>query len=537
MTDGETAGRSFWAWGRSERFPNDTARKQIAQMVGAFLGGVAVTPRPLPSLDDVVIPEPRVEAPAELAGFVTRDRVQRVLHTYGRGYTDIVRGFRGDFGSAPDLVAHPTSEDDIAAVLRWAGAAGVAVIPYGGGTSVVGGVEAAVGAGWAGALSLDMRGLDQVLEIDETSLLARIQAGATGPGLEGQLAERGLTLRHFPQSFEFSTLGGWLATRAGGHFATVYTHIDDLCASMRAVTPTGVYESRRLPGSGAGPSPDRLMLGSEGALAVITEAWMRVRPRPNRRAKATVRFAELDDAVAATRVIAQSGLYPTNCRVLDKREALLNRLRAAGKHLLILGFESVDRDVLPALEQALGLALAHGGECPDGVQEKPESAEAWRSAFIDAPYLQSALVSMGVLADTFETAIPWDRFPALHADLVREVRGALEEQCGKGLLSCRFTHVYPDGPAPYYTFIGPAREGEELEQWAAIKTVASEVLMRHGATITHHHAVGRTHMPWYQRQRPEVFGRVLEAAKRELDPAGVLNPGVLVSELGYGGSE
>ncbi|HJK89092.1 MAG TPA: FAD-binding oxidoreductase, partial [Polyangiaceae bacterium LLY-WYZ-15_(1-7)] len=477
--------------------------------------------------------------PASL-GFCTDAPEARIRHTYGRAYRDIVRGFYGDFRAAPDLVATPSSEDEVRAALEWASDEGVIVVPYGGGTSVVGGIEMAREEDGRAVLSLDLKRLDRVLEVEPVSRTARIQAGATGPVLEQQLAEHGLTLRCFPQSFEFSTLGGWLATRAGGHFATVYTHVDDLTASVRALTPRGPWESWRLPGSGAGPSPDRMLLGSEGILGVITEAWMRVRPRPVFRATATVHFREWDDAVAATRALSQSGLHPTNCRLLDRREAALNFVTGDGTHVLILGFEGADHPLEPWMVRALELAADHGGTCPKGpvYREHGEksgesgSAGAWKAAFVQAPYLMNVLVSLGLLVDTFETAIPWDRFDALHADVVKSVRGAMKEHCGGGFLSCRFTHVYPDGPAPYFTWIAPARRGAEVRQWDAIKAAAGEALARHGATITHHHAVGRTHRPWYDRQRPEPFAMALRAAKRELDPAGILNPGVLVDPEG-----
>jgi alkyldihydroxyacetonephosphate synthase len=278
------------------------------------------------------------------------------------------------------------------------------------------------------------------------------------------------------------------------------------------------------------------VLGSEGALGVITEAWMRVRPRPTFRATASVKYASYEGAVAAVRAISQSGLHPSNCRLLDAREAALNFVANDGSHVLVLGFESADHALEPWMERALELARDHGGNCEDGAVYEREgersgdagAAGSWKRAFVEAPYLQSTMVSLGVIADTFETAVPWDRFEALHSAVIREVRAAMKDACGKGTITCRFTHVYPDGPAPYFTFLAPARRGAELEQWATIKRAASEALLAHGATITHHHAVGRTHRPWYEQQRPALFGEALAAAKSTLDPAGILNPGCLL---------
>ena len=250
-------------------------------MAGRF-GVDALDVREPPALTDIALRPPRVSPPAALAERCSSEIYDRAGHTYGKSYRDVVRAFRGDLANPPDLVAFPRDERDVVALLDWCADARLAAIPYGGGSSVVGGVECDVGDDFSGVVSIDLTRLDRVIEIDRVSRAARIQAGALGPVLEDQLRPHGLTLRHFPQSFEFSTLGGWLATRSGGHYATLYTHIDDLVESMRVVTPTGISESRRLPGSGAGPSPDRLFVGSEGILGVITEAWMRVQDRPPR---------------------------------------------------------------------------------------------------------------------------------------------------------------------------------------------------------------------------------------------------------------
>src|SRR3989442_10694023 len=256
-----------------------------------------------PKIEELELPPPRLEPPASLAPLCTTDPAERAGHTYGKSFRDVVRAFRREFVHPPDVVAVPRTEADVADVLDWCGDVGAAAIPYGGGSSVVGGVECDVGDAYRGAVTVDLRELGEVLEIDPTSRAARIQAGVYGPALEDQLRPHGLTLRHFPQSFECSTLGGWIATRSGGHYATLYTHIDDFVESLRVVTPHGLVESRRLPGSGAGPSPDRLFLGSEGILGVITEAWMRVQDRPRFRASVPVRFAGFDDGVAAARAI------------------------------------------------------------------------------------------------------------------------------------------------------------------------------------------------------------------------------------------
>lgn len=475
------------------------------------------------------------------------DRHDRLCHALGKAYRDVVRGFHGEFPNPPDLVAQPGDESELEAVLEFCEGAGAAAIPYGGGTSVVGGIEARVGEDYRGAVSIDLARLDRVLEIDRDSRAARIQAGAPGPRLEDQLRDEGLTLRHFPQSFEFSTLGGWIATRAGGHFATLYTHVDDLVESVRALTPRGTWESRRLPGSGAGPSPDRALLGSEGILGVITEAWVRLQDRPRFKSSCGVGFDDFLAAAEAVREISQSGLHPANCRLLDALEAeTTGASPGAGKALLVLGFESAHHPVDHWMEVALEIAREHGGQ-PEEVRstgpatsnQQPASGGdavgSWRSAFLGAPYLRDTFVACGVLSDTFETAITWDRFEEFHSRVIDSARAKVAEVCGTAAdgngsprVTCRFTHVYPDGPAPYFTVLAPAVRGGEVEQWDEIKAAASEAVIECGGTITHHHAVGRDHRPWYDRQRPEPFAEALRAAKAAVDPAAILNPGVLV---------
>jgi alkyldihydroxyacetonephosphate synthase len=361
-----------------------------------------------------------------------------------------------------------------------------------------------------------------------------------GPAIEAALKPHGLTLRHYPQSFEFSTLGGWIATRAGGHFATLYTHIDDLVAATRMITPAGVFATGPLPGDGAGPAPDRLVAGSEGAFGVITEAWMRVHPRPRFRARASVHFDDFTRACAAARALAGSGLYPTNCRLLEAAEAALNLVADDGSHVLIVGFESADHPLEPWLARALELCADHGGTCPRGPWFKAgddggggAGAEAaWRQAFVDAPYLMNTMVSLGVLVETCETACSWRAFPALDAAVRDAAREVMDRVCGGGRITCRFTHVYPDGPAPYYTLLAPARRGAEREQWRAVKTAVCDAMLATGGTITHHHAVGRTFRPWYERQRPPAVRAALAAVKASLDPAGIMNPGVLLETGG-----
>ena len=524
--------RSWWGWGWADQAYSDAQ----CEAFGAMIPGLREHPVPIPSIGDIELRTPRLNPPSTLAGVLSDDPVERAGHTYGKAYRDVVRSLSGDLRAAPDLVARAHTEADVVAVLDWAADHDVAVIPYGGGSSVVGGVEYR-GDAHDAVVSLDLSGMDRVLEIDRTSRAARIQGGALGPVLEDQLRPEGYTLRHFPQSFEFSTLGGWLATRAGGHYATLHTHLDDFVESMRVVTPVGVSESLRLPGSGAGPSPDRLFLGSEGTLGVITEAWMRLQERPSFRRSASVTFASFGEALAATRAIAQSGLHPANCRLLDPGEAAMSGVGDGTTSVLVLGVESAHLPVDHHFAQLTELARDHGGTLPataesdagSGGSVRDDAADTWRSSFLRMPYQRDGLARMGGIVETFETATTWDRVEALYDDVLARMQAEVRRVTGSdGLVNCRFTHVYPDGAAPYFTVIAAGRPGQELAMWDELKTIAMELLTEHRATVTHHHAVGRDHRPGYDRQRPDPFAAALGAAKAALDPAGILNPGVLL---------
>ena len=527
--DGTATRRKFWGWGLEGE---GLAVNEIEQLGATFAGRFGIDGVPVrepPRVDELDLRAPRLEAPASLEAVFSTDPYDRAAHTYGRSFRDLVRAFRRDYAHAPDLVAFPRGEGELVSVLEWCSGAGAAAIPFGGGSSVVGGVEPDVGGGYRGTVSVDLGHLAGVLEVDRTSRAARIAGGTLGPALEAQLKPHGLTLRHFPQSFEWSTLGGWIATRSGGHFATLHTHIDEFVEAVRVVTPRGVLQTRRLPGSGAGPSPERLFCGSEGTLGVITEAWMRVQPRPRFRAGASVYFAVFADAVEAARELAQSGLDPANCRLLGHDEALWSGSGDGSHSILVLGFESADHELGPWLARALEICASHRGEVRE---EDGDPAAVWRAAFLRGPHLRDGLIRLGLVHETFETAVTWDRFWEFHEGVLAAARQAVVQACGGGAVSCRFAYVYPDGPAPYYSVYAPGRPGRELEQWDEIKLAASEAILALGGTITHHHAVGRDHRRWYLREVPPLFTGALRGAKGVLDPGGVMNPGVLLQPGG-----
>jgi alkyldihydroxyacetonephosphate synthase len=523
----------YFGWGREGEGLTAAEEATALDRYRRLFGVDRFEERAPPALDEIVPRPPRLVPPSSLEAVCSTARYDRVAHTYGKSFRDYARGLAGDYAAAPDVVAYPRNEAEVAAILDWAGGAQAAVVPFGAGSSVVGGVEPRIeGTACKGAVSLDLRRLDRVVEIDHISRAARIEGGVFGPALEAQLRPHGLTLRHFPQSFEYSTLGGWIATRSGGHFASLYTHIDDLVESIRMVTPQGVIETRRLPGSGAGPSPDRLLIGSEGILGVITEAWMRLQPRPRFRAGGAVRFADFFSAARAVRAIAQAGLYPANCRILDPQEARNTGAGDGSAAVMVLAFESADHPLDAWIARALECCADHGGaaERPGERDAHREgAAEQWRTAFIRMPYARERTIQWAIIADTFETAITWERFESFHDHVKAATEAAIRDATGRpGQVTCRFTHVYPDGPAPYFSFHALGHHDALEAQWRAIKSAAGDALLAAGGTITHHHAVGRDHRPWYDRQRPDLFAAALRAAKQALDPQGLLNPGVLI---------
>ena len=526
--------RKFWGWGYDDELLSSEEENNIDQRIAKTFQLDQVERIEIPKISDIDINKPLFSTPSSLKKILSDDKLERLNHAYGKSFPDSARSILGDFSSPPDYVAFPETQNEITSILDWASENNVAVIPYGGGSSVCGGVETNVGSDYAGVISLDMKNINSILEIDKTSRTALIEGGILGPQLEAQLKEHDLTMRHYPQSFEFSSLGGWIATRSGGHYATLYTHIDDFVESLKMITPSGSFETRRLPGSGAGPSPDRFAIGSEGIMGVITEASMRLQNRPTFRSSCTVEFINYEDALKALRLISQSGLFPSNCRLLDANEALFNGAGDGKSHLLILAFESADHDKKASLERALEIAKDNKGnfEVPsqDSQAHRSGSSGTWRNSFIKAPYLRESFTRRGIIQDTFETSITWDKSKDFIQAVKDDTSKAILEITGKpSLVTCRITHSYPDGLAPYFTFGAYATPSTMIDTWKEIKCTTNEICVSKGGTVTHHHAVGRDHRPnGYDVQRDDLFSKVLIEAKAALDPKGIMNPGVLI---------
>ena len=526
--------RSFYGWGYAEDKVDAEELGWFESTWAGLFGVDGFAPAAMPVESEIHLRSPRVSIPTALQSFVTVDKHERLFHSYGRSVHDIAKMIhRRDFSNPPDAVAYVRDETDVAEVLDWCGSNNLAAIPFGGGSSVVGGVNPPA-EGFVGAITIDMTRMNKVLEIDETSQAARIQAGVLGPDLERQLKPSGLTLRFFLQAWEFSSLGGWIATRAAGHYATVYSQIDDHVESLRVVTPAGLIASRRLPTSGAGPNPDRLFLGSEGALGIITEAWVRLHRRPTIRLSTTVNFRDYEKACDAVRAITQAGLYPANARLLEREEAKFTEAGDGTADVLVLTFESADHPLEPWMDRALELCGDHGGvwdKAALGQEDAQRTGAAgnWRNKFLRGPYLREHAIARGVMRDTVESCITWDRYLDFQAHVKKQTLAAIKEVTGRpGTCTVRFTHLYPDGPAPYFTWHALGDKARLVEQFWAIKTASTQAMIDAGGTTTHHHALGRDHRPWYDQERPDLFAEAITAVKGRLDPKGVMNPGVLV---------
>lgn len=523
----------YWGWGYEETILNKEEIKSLLNKLCKY-GIVSSDKRSIPTIESINLNKPKIEIPPHLKSISTVDKYQRILHSFGQSQPDSIRTFKSDFNHAPDLVSYPRNENDLMTLYEFCEKLNVALIPYGAGSSVVGGVTSNVSSKYNGTISVNLSKFNKVLEVDDVSLSAKIQGGIRGPDLEMSLKNYGLTLRHFPQSFEHSTLGGWIATRSGGHFATLYTHIDDLVENISMISPNGKMNSLRVPGSGAGPSPDRFMLGSEGSMGIITDAWVKLQKKPKFKATAGYLFSDFLSAAQAVRSISQAGLYPANVRIVDEVELDINSASKDSYTLMVISFENADHEIEPWISRGEECCLDHGGIIDVDWRNNPLSNQhgvvgAWREAFIKMPYNREELTPRNIISDTFETSITWEKFDNFYHSVKNTTELAIKTITGKsGAVSCRFSHSYPNGPAPYFAFHANSSEKTMLEDWLQIKKAASDAVHKFGGTITHHHAIGRDHSHWYKKQRPNDFGEILSNAKKYLDPKFILNPGVIV---------
>ena len=521
------------AWGDPEQAKplSDGIRNLLTQALG-------VGDSPLPELEpeqvklrpSALLPADR-DALADIVGAQNCgiDDHGRLLRAGGKSTLDLLRRRDPGVQDAPDAVLLPGDEEEVAEILRLCGQRSIAVVPFGGGTSVVGGLDPLRGQ-FKAVISLDLRRLNQLHSLDEVSGEAELGAGVMGPDAERLLGERGFSLGHFPQSFQFATIGGFAATRSSGQDSAGYGRFNDMVRGLRAVTPVGVLDLGRAPESAAGPDLRQLLIGSEGVFGVITRVRIRVHPAPAATRYEAWSFPDFATGADGLRAVAQTGTGPTVLRLSDEAETGVNLATTesigenslTGGCLAITVFEGSEEHVESRHAETRALLLAKGGT---SLGEAP--ARAWEHGRFNAPYLRDALLSAGALCETLETATNWSNIPALKSAVTEALTTALTETGTPALVLCHISHVYPTGASLYFTVVAGQR-GNPIEQWRKAKTAASDAMVRTGATITHHHAVGADHRPWMRDEVGDVGVQVLQAVKATLDPAGILNPGKLI---------
>lgn len=514
----------------------DTVSGLLRDLLGVAPRGAAALP-----LEEIGVPTSPLDATVRraLEGAVgdRPDRVRtdaetRLRHTRGKSTPDLLRMRTGDTADTPAAVVLPDDHDQVLAVLAACVRHRLALVPFGGGTSVVGGLAPEGGSATVGFVALDLRHMNRLLDLDEVSRTATLQPGLRAPEAEALLAERGYTLGHFPQSYEWATIGGFAATRSSGQASAGYGRFDEMVLGLTLATPEGTLDTGRAPRSAAGPDLRQLVLGSEGAFGVITSVTVRVRPLPRVRRYEGWRFASFDAGAAALRRLAQDGPRPTVLRLSDETETLIGLAQpdAIGASLerqdagclAVVGFEGTEEDTAHRREGAAAVLGACGGTFAG-----EEPGERWAHGRYSAPYLRDSLLDAGALAETLETATYWSRVPALYTAVRDALTGTLTEAGTPPLVMCHISHVYENGASLYFTVV--SAQGEDaVAHWTRAKHAANEAILAAGGTITHHHGVGTDHRDWYVREAGALGVRALDAVKRSLDPAGVLSPGVLL---------
>lgn len=500
-------------------------------LVDAFIG---TADTPAVDLADVRLSDP-LDAPlvAELEALVGADHVltdhdTRVLRTRGKSTPDLLLLRQGDGSESPDAVVRPGSHDEVQAVIDWCVQRHVALVPFGGGTSVVGGLSARRD-GYAGVVSLDLCRLDRLLRVDTDSMTAVLEPGVRGPAAESMLAEHGLTIGHFPQSFEYASIGGFAVTRSSGQSSAGYGRFDSLVMGLTVATPLGRLDLGSSPANAAGPDLREWILGSEGAFGVVTSVTVRVRRVPAVRVYETWRFPSFDEGAAAMRTLAQGGVMPTVLRLSDEAETMVNLAEpdavggeSTGGCLMVVGFEGEQAIVDARRESTTTLLTGLGGQ---GLGEA--GGAAWARGRFHGPYLRDSMLDVGVLVETVETVTFWSRLRVVYDAVKQALESTLGHDGRPVLVLCHISHVYETGASLYFT-IATRQDDDPVAQWRAAKAAASDAIIRSGASITHHHAVGRDHKPWLAEEIGPVGVEMLRAVKARIDPTGVLNPGVLV---------
>jgi alkyldihydroxyacetonephosphate synthase len=548
----------WWGWGDTGKTYPVEERPQYVPYLEERLGIKVDRERlraPDPRLEDLKVRKPRLKAGIikALGSAVGEDNVStsksdRVYHALGKSYRDIMRARNLDVPHPPDAVVFPGSTEEVARVLEVAEAESVSVVPFCGGSSVVGGVEPLEKKGFAGSISVDLRRMDRLLHVVPESRTATFEAGIWGPDLEDELSKRGLYLGHAPESFRFSGLGGWIASRSAGRQSTAYGKIEEMVESVTMVTPRGTIRTLDVPASATGPDMNRIICGSEGTLGIITEATMKVRPLPEVYNYRGLLFKTFEGGVQAVREMMQHGHIPETIRISDPEESALAITvfkppsNPAKRTAVEMGLKALDALGYSFKTGAYAVLGCEGGEGEAGermskiqaicrrngaVPLGKQAGMEWYKGRYDHPYLRDIMMGWGVMIDTLETATTWDNMMNLYRTGGDAIRGAIADYGSESIVTCHLSHSYVTGSSLYFIFFGKQAEGKEIEQWEHLKKKAGDAIVSCGATISHHHGVGYEHAPWFEQEYGEQGMAALRALKKELDPAGIMNPGKL----------
>ena len=539
-------------WGRLDQaFETKGKDEAVWAFVANALGTARLPSTPAPSLEDTTLPASRADAAflERLAQVTNASRVttsarERAFHAYGRSYYDLLRLRSGALDHAPDVVVYPESESEVTAVLALAEEARFAVVPFGGGSSVVGGVEASGGPAHAGVLTIDTTRMTRVLDVDGVSRTATIEAGIYGPALEEALSQRGFVLGHFPQSFEHSTLGGWIAARGAGQLSNRYGTVEKLLVAATVATPRGLLTTSAFPASAAGPNLNQIVCGSEGTVGVITKATVKLHPLPETRKIFAFLFKSFDEGVTAVRALVQEEAGAAMMRLSDGEETrffgsfrhviepsrvsefaegALGLVGYDQKCVLMVCVEGDAEEVTHKVKRIRGIARSRGGLY---VGEGP--GKSWWKRRFEMPYLRDPMLDHGVGVDTLETATEWSNVPRLYDAVRLAIRSTLEAEGRRVIVMAHISHSYLDGCSLYFTFIFLRDTAREIAQWKAVKHAASQAIVSHGGTISHHHGVGADHAPYLETEKGALGLDVLAHVRKALDPKGTMNPGKLL---------
>ncbi|MBU6444087.1 MAG: FAD-binding oxidoreductase [Alphaproteobacteria bacterium] len=543
-------------WGLAAHKDAVAADEAVWNWLAERLGMPSLLATPARPLEEIALPVPRLSEQdrAALTAIVGAERIleddyARAYHARGKSYHDLLHLRAGDLSCAPDAVVCPRGGEEVGAILRFADAQGIAVVPYGGGSSVVGGVTAEKGPLRA-VISLDLSGLDRLIDIDPVSQTATLEAGISGPALEKALAAKGMTLGHYPQSFEFSTLGGWISHRGAGQASSRYGRAEDWLVSVKLATPRGLLATEDFPASAAGPRLTDLVVGAEGQFGIVTEATVRVHPVPAVRDYRGFLFHDFAGGAAAIREAVQAELPVAMLRLSDagetgfyrtfsglgKRKGLKDWIE--GRVLSMRGFDANMAAMIVGLEGDAG-TVAYARQHVEAIAKRlgamplgTGAGKRWLAGRFHGPYLRDPLLERGVGVDTLETATSWSKLDGLYAAVKTALETSIADTAprpgARGIVMCHISHSYRDGASLYFTHIFPRTLDGEITQWQAIKKAAGDAVAANGGTISHHHGVGEDHLPWIAAEKGALGVEVLRAIKDTLDPKGILNPGKLI---------